>query len=154
MRWHYRDTLLVSLFPVAFAFHIIEEWVGGFPEWVALVAGGELPRTAFISINGTAMAVMLVGVRATIANEKNGWVGIAIATVLLVNGFAHIAGSLVTRSYSPGLFTGVVLYLPLAQLALIRAWLQSSRGLFARGLLVGLAAHALVLAVAYALVTD
>lgn len=150
VRWHYRDALLVWLFPVSFALHIVEEWVGGFPEWIALFLGSDLPRAAFLVINAVAWIAMALAARATIAREEHGWMGIAIATILLVNAIAHIAGSLVTRSYSPGLFTSIVLYLPLGQLALTRAWLQSRDGAFGKGVLAGIALHALVVVIAYA----
>ena len=153
MRWHYRDAALVWLFPLSYALHILEEWFGGFPEWVALVAGAALPRPAFIAINVIAMAMMVLAARAAIAHEKWGWTATAIATVLFVNGLAHIIGSLVTRGYSPGLFTGVVLYLPIGQLALWRAWEQAPRSTFVTGVIAGLIAHAVVVAVAYAVAT-
>lgn len=152
MRWHYRDAQLVWLFPVCFSLHLMEEWFGGFPEWMARVVGSELPRAAFIGINAFAMLALLMAVRATVATERNGWMGVAIATILFVNGIAHVLGSLVTRSYSPGLLTGIVLYLPIGQLTLIRAWLQSPRAMFARGVVTGLVVHALVVVVAYAFV--
>lgn len=153
MRWDYRDAQLVRLFPASYACHLVEEWVGGFPEWVSLIAGSAVPRGAFIAINIVAFLVMVLAVRATIRREANGWMAIAIATVLFVNGIAHGVASVVTQTYSPGLITGVVLYLPLGQLALLRAWVQAPPGLFGRGVLTGLAVHALVVLVAYAMRT-
>jgi hypothetical protein len=76
--------------------------------------------------------------------------GIAIATVLLINGVAHLLGSIVTGTYSPGLFTGVILYLPLASLVLLRAWSQAEPAVRTIGVVAGIAVHALVLVVAYA----
>ena len=154
MRWHYRDPLLVWLLPLAYAFHILEEWFGGFPEWLAVVTGSPLPRGAFIVINAVALAVMILATRAAARRESHGWMGIAIATILLVNGIAHILGSLVTGTYSPGLLTGVVLYLPLAQLALARAWSQAEGAMFGRGVVAGIALHALVFVIAYAASTS
>jgi len=144
MRWHYRDPLLVWLLPLAYAVHILEEWFGGFPEWVALFVGAALPRTAFVAINAAAMAAMILAARATTRRESNGWMAIAIATILLVNGFAHILASVFTGTYSPGLVTGVVLYLPLAQLALLRAWSQADKAMFGRGVWTGIALHVLI----------
>jgi hypothetical protein len=120
---------------------------------VALIAGSALPRPAFIGINAAAMLTMVVAVRATVVSENNGWMGIAIATVLFINGIAHVAGSLLTARYSPGLVTGVILYLPLAQLTLMRAWLQAQPGLFGRGIVVGVAVHALVGVIAFVTTT-
>lgn len=151
MRWHYRDPLLVWLLPVSYGIHIIEEWIGGFPEWIAVVAGSPLPRGAFIIINAIALIAMILATRATTQSEKNGWMGIAIATIVFVNGLLHVFGSLTTGTYSPGLFTSLVLYLPISQLALLRAWFQAERSLFVRGVVAGVFAHAAVVAIVYAL---
>jgi hypothetical protein len=149
MRWHYRDALLVWLMPIAYALHIVEEWYGGFPEWFALVIGSPLPRESFIAINAAAFAAMLAAAHAATRKETNGWMAVAIATILLVNGVAHIAGTLVTRSYSAGLFTSIVLYLPIAQLVLFRAWSQAEGPAFGRGVAAGVALHAIVVALAW-----
>jgi hypothetical protein len=149
VRWHYRDPLLVWLLPLAYALHILEEWSGGFPEWVGRVVGSPLPRPAFVLINATAVFLMVLATRATTRREANGWMGVAVATILLINGLAHLLGSLATGTYSPGLFTGVVLYLPLASLLLLRAWTQTQEGQFGKGVLAGIALHALVVVVAY-----
>lgn len=151
MRWHYRDPALLWLLPLAYALHILEEWFAGFPEWVALVVGASLPRTPFVIINAIAMAVMIAAIRTSTAREDNGWMGIAAASILFVNAFAHLLGSTLTRVYSPGLISGVVLYLPIAGLVLLRAWSQAQHGAFARGVAVGIGVHALVFVVAYAL---
>jgi hypothetical protein len=150
MRWHYRDPQLVWLLPLSYALHILEEWFGGFPEWMAVMLGSPLRRSAFIAINAVAFAVMVLATRATTRRESNGWMGIAISTILLVNGVAHVLGSVVTGGYSPGLITGVILYVPLAQLALMRAWGQAERAMFVRGVVTGVGLHALVFVVAYA----
>ena len=151
MRWHYRDPLLAWLLPAAYGMHILEEWLLGFPEWLALAAGSPLPRRAFISVNAVAFTSMLAATRAAIRSEKNGWLSVAIAAVLLVNALAHILGTLVTGTYSPGLFTGVTLYLPLSQLTLLRAWSQAAGGAFGKGICAGLLVHLCVSLLAFAL---
>lgn len=151
MRWDYRDPSLAWLFVAAFAAHVLEEWVGGFPEWLAFVAGAPLPRGAFVVINGVALVAMAGGTLAATRRESLGWIAIAIATLLFANGVLHILGSIATGRYSPGLITGVILYVPLGQLALMRAWQQAPDAFFVRGVLAGLAVHALVSFVAFAL---
>ena len=141
--------MLVALLPVSYALHVLEEWFGHFPEWMALVLGAPLPRPAFIAINAVALIAMSVAARAAVARERNGWLMVVIATVLLINGIAHIVGTLVTGTYSPGLVTGAILYLPLAPLALIRARSQLDPAAFTRGVVVGVALHALVVVVAF-----
>ena len=151
MRWQYRDPWLAWLLPLAFALHILEEWFAGFPEWVALVVGSPLPRTAFVVINAIALTVMIAAIRVSTTREDDGWMAIASASILFINAFAHVLGSVVTRSYSPGLITGVVFYLPIAGLVLLRASSQAQGGGFARGVAGGVAIHAAVVVVAYAL---
>ncbi|HEV3486821.1 MAG TPA: HXXEE domain-containing protein [Vicinamibacterales bacterium] len=153
MRWHYRDAALLWLFPPAYLLHVAEElWGGpGFPQWLAMVAGQPLPYAAFAVINTIGMIVLIVGVRAAARHEASGWIAVAIATVATVNALLHIGGSLLTGTYSPGLITAVVLYVPLGQLLLIRALHQADRRGFARGIVVGVLIHAVVSAIALAL---
>jgi Protein of unknown function with HXXEE motif len=141
MRWHYRDGPLLWVFPPAYLAHLAEEvWAGpGFPEWFALVAGRPLPRGAFAAINLIAFAVLLAGIRAAIHRESAGWIAIAIASVVSLNALLHIAGSVLTGTYSPGLITGVVLYLPAGQLLLIRGLHQVEPPRFIRGVMAGIA---------------
>jgi hypothetical protein len=151
VRWSYRDPLLVWLFVPAYAAHVVEEWFGGFPQWLALITGAPLPGDAFIMINGIAMLAMLAAIRAALRRESLGWLAIAIAALLFTNALLHALGSIVTGTYSPGLVTGAILYIPLGQLALMRAWSQAPPGFFARGVCAGLGAHALVSVTAFAL---
>ena len=58
----------------------------------------------------------------------------------IANGFGHLAGSAVTRSYSPGAVSGACLWAPLGLVALRR----SRRSLTRRDRRRGLAAGALV----------
>jgi hypothetical protein len=148
MRWHYRDPLLAWSFPCAYAAHLVEEWMGGLPEWLAVITGQPLPRGAFVIINAVAFAVCVGATAAATRRERHGWMGVAIASLFFLNGALHLLGSLVTGTYSPGLFTGVVLYLPLGQLALLRAWHQAEGATFSHGVAAGVAVHALVVIVA------
>ena len=144
MRWQYNDPLLAWLLVGAYGVHILEEWFGGFPEWLAVVAGAPLPRGAFLAINAVALLVAIAGTRVATRNVSRAWIAIALAAVLFVNALLHILGSVVTGTYSPGLFTSVILYVPLGGLALLRAWYQAPDGWFVRGILVGLGVHAFV----------
>jgi hypothetical protein len=151
LRWHYRDPSLAWLLPLAYAAHLLEEWFAGFPEWIGLIAGAPLPRAAFIVINAIAMALAIAATRASTRRDEYGWAGIAVASVLFVNAFAHAFGTVITRTYSPGLITGLVLYAPIAGLVLLRASTQALPGAFGRGVAVGVAAHAIVFVIAFAM---
>jgi uncharacterized protein with HXXEE motif len=150
MRWHYRDPPLLWLLVAAYACHVAEEWFGGFPEWFAVVGGRTLPRDAFVAINAVGLAVMVAATWAAARRDASGWLAIAVASLLFINALAHVAGSIVTRSYSPGLISSVVVYLPLTQLVLVRAWHQVPSPLFWRAVAAGALAHAVVTTIAVA----
>ena len=149
MRWHYRDSLLVWAFVAAFGAHILEEWWGGFPEWLALVAGNPLPRPAFVLFNTGGMLIAATAAHAATRSEARGWAAVALATALMSNGILHALGSVATGTYSPGLLTAMILYVPLSLLFFMRATVQASSGMMTRGVLVGLAFHALVIMAAF-----
>ena len=146
MRWHYRDSALLWLFPPAYALHVLEELFAGegFPRWVARVAASPVPLDAFVLINAAGMALLLVAVRRASRDERAGWMAVAVATIAVVNGVAHLLGTLLTAHYSPGLISGIVLYVPLGSLTLLRAVYQAGADAIARGVTAGLGIHAAV----------
>ena len=106
VRWQYHDPGLVWLVVAAFAAHVVEEYLAGFPGWFAHLSGRPLPVTAFLWINGVALPVIVVTAWVGLRRGWE-WIPIALATVVLVNGVAHVLGSLATGTYSPGLLTGI-----------------------------------------------
>ena len=150
MRWHYRDAALLWLFVPAYLAHLAEELLGGFPAWIQVVVGRPLPMTAFLGINAVALALLVVGIRVAIRRESAGWMAVAVAAVVTLNAVLHLFGSVITGTYSPGLITGVVVYVPLGLLTLLRAWQQQPSATFGRGVAAGVLVHAIVSAVAFA----
>ena len=152
MRWHYRDAALLWLFPPAYLAHLAEEvWGGeGFSLWLGRILGQPLPFASFVAINTVAFVLLILGTAAAARRESRGWIAVAVATVVSINALLHLAGSVVTRTYSPGLVTGIVLYLPLGQLLLIRALHQVEPARFMRGVLAGVAIHTAVVIAAAA----
>jgi hypothetical protein len=144
VRWHYRDAGLLWLFVPAYLVHVGEEWAGGFPAWIGTVVGRALPVAAFLGINVVALVLVVVGIRAAIREDRHGWIAVALATIMLVNTVAHAVGAALTGSYSPGLMSAVVLYVPLGSLALIRAFDQAPRAQLTRGIALGFLIHAVV----------
>jgi uncharacterized protein with HXXEE motif len=151
MRWHYRDGGLLWLFVPAFAAHVGEEWVGDFPHWIGTIVGRPLPAGGFFIVNGIGLLLVIAGIRAAVRQERYGWIAVAVATIALVNTLAHAAGAALTASYSPGLISAVVLYVPFASLTLIRAFDQAPRAQLTRGIVAGLLIHAAVFLVAFTL---
>jgi hypothetical protein len=149
MRWEYRDAALLWLFVPAYMIHVAEEWFAGFTAWVARFAGRPVPADAFLIINGIALLLLIAAIRASTRNQASGWMAIAVATIALVNTMSHVGGAIFTQSYSPGLVSAVILYVPLGSLTMIRAWDQAPAEQLTRGIVAGMALHALVFIVAF-----
>jgi hypothetical protein len=98
--------------------HIIEEfvWPGGFGNWWRAyhpeIARSASPRFLFW-IN----AALLFGC-VSVAVDRNTPIGpaffLTMCALLACNGVFHLAATLRTRRYSPGVVTGTLFYVPLA----------------------------------------
>jgi hypothetical protein len=115
--------------PLAYALHVIEEAYGGrgLVEWMilAVAAGGARIRPSW---------------RWTLASA---------GTILLVNGVCHVAASVATRYYVPGMWTGLAFYIPLGAVLLFRARRLVRPGIFRAAVAVGFVIHAAVLWVVF-----
>ncbi|APR75391.1 Hypothetical protein A7982_00737 [Minicystis rosea] len=105
---------LIWLFPAAFALHITEESLG-FPRWVTQVLGGSMDVRAFY-VNNAVFMLILVSLCALAARTRARW---AVALLYLwttaqelCNALFHLYTQVVFNAYSPGLFTAMLLYIP------------------------------------------
>jgi hypothetical protein len=149
-RWHYRDPLLVWLFPLSYAGHLVEETLAGegLRFWLGRLGPAPLSLTGFVLLNAVAMTAFIAGAMIATRRQGTGWPVIAMATLVLLNALLHVLGTLVTRTYSPGLVTSVVLYVPLGALTVLRASTQASSVEWQLGLVAGVAAQAIVTSLA------
>jgi hypothetical protein len=138
----------VWLYPATYAIHILEElWGGeGFTAWLARIAGVELAAQQFLDWNALALLLMSAGVLLTLRWRHLRWLLLAYGVAFLLNALSHLAASLYTVSYSPGLVSGLLLWLPLGAFTLIYFKPTLSRRGRRAGLLVGLSMHCVVLA--------
>jgi len=138
------------LFPATYLIHIAEEyWAGeGFYNWISRVAGGNLTAERFLALNAVAWVVMLTLCLLAAIYPEMRVIVIAFATVTLLNGLAHISGTAITLSYSPGLISGLFVWIPLGAATLYHNHTCTRRAHFNLGVIVGLALHAIVAIVA------
>jgi hypothetical protein len=110
------------LFPATYALHIIEEYRAGegFRRWIRRIARIVLSPAQFLSVNAALWVVMTFAVLSVHSLSADGWIVVALAVLVAVNALGHLMGTLVTRSYSPGLATGLGLWTPLGIYTLIR----------------------------------
>lgn len=113
-------TLLAWALAMAAGLHIFEEFAypGGFKAWWCVYrpdTAGSVSNRFLIIINALLLAFSVTVALAVQAPRGNGvaaW--LALAALLFSNALFHIMGALATRRYSPGMITGIVLYIPIA----------------------------------------
>ena len=134
------------LLPLTYLVHIAEEYWGGtgFYRWIARVVGAELSAQTFLKLNAIFWVVMMVMVGSAVWTHAADWLITALGAIVLINGMAHTIGSLLTQSYSPGLVSGLCLWIPLGVWTLRRAWRCERQVALRLGVLLGLLLHGLV----------
>ena len=137
------------LFPVSYLAHIAEEYWGGFPAWIARFWGVASSDTNFLAWNGGAWVMMCVGVALVLVTKSYRWLLVSFGTVVLINGVVHALASVATWSYSPGVVSGLLLYVPLGAFTLLRAKRSVNARTLRAGLIVGVLMHAVVVLLAF-----
>jgi hypothetical protein len=138
-------TPAVWLFPVTYLLHLCEEYWGGegFPAWISQLADVSLTRQEFVIMNSVGFVLMTIGA-VLIAKNNWRWLLTAFGGIVLLNGALHLVSSVVTWSYSPGLISGVLCWLPLGGLTIYRQSQQAARRSFTIGIVLALVLHGLV----------
>lgn len=136
----------IRLFPLTYVAHIAEEvWGGpGFAAWAQQSVGLRLSTAELIVWNAIGWVAMTAGIALVGRSAKWRWVLTALGGIILGNVLLHTIGSIVTRSYSPGLISSVVLWLPLGLLTLSHEWRHAATSTFLKGLAGVIVFHALV----------
>ena len=132
----------VGLFPLAYGLHIAEEYAFHFPAYVENVTGRNFSNSQFLLLNAVFWLLMTATVVVVLARPSRMWLVITLAAILGINAMAHILGSIVTATWSPGTVTAALLYVPLVVYALRRVLPHVRRGLAARAVALGAAFHA------------
>jgi Protein of unknown function with HXXEE motif len=113
MKWLFAGFLAAS------ALHMAEEYFypGGFMDVMKRLNPSFAPFVTVpmaIVVNGLQLVLCVV---ALAVGERSTILGISVAGLLFLNGLVHIGGCIKARGYSPGVVTGVALYLPLSAYA-------------------------------------
>jgi uncharacterized protein with HXXEE motif len=105
----------VWLLPASYLAHIGEELFAGegFPAWATRLGLLRIDERQFLVLNGVCWLLMTGAVLAIRKAPILRWLLVTLGTVVLINGLAHAAATVITRSYSPGLVTGLAFWTPL-----------------------------------------
>ncbi len=105
---------------IAALIHIFEEFVfpGGFKAWWCAYRpeiAASVTNRFLVIIN---VVLVLFSANVALAAQARGGNGVAawlaLAALLAANAVFHIVGAIQTRRYSPGIVSGIFLYIPLA----------------------------------------
>ena len=134
------------LLPATYLVHIAEEyWVGiGFPAWVTGLGFARLTPELFLRLNAAAWIVMTIGVALAVAIQPLRFLIVSFSAAVLINGMAHTVASILTMTYSPGLISGLLLWIPLGSMILSRTWRAVPRLQFWAGIIIGITLHAMI----------
>lgn len=140
------------LLPLSYLLHLAEEWWGGegFAVWTARALGAPVSTTRFLVLNSIVWPLFALLTTAAILRPRLAWFPVTFATVVVVNAGLHVLGALATSSYSPGLITGILLYLPVGIAALAHGRRVVTPRAFQLAVLFGFLIHAAVAVIAFA----
>jgi hypothetical protein len=150
MRWHYADPPLLWLYPATYAVHIVEEqWLNqGYVHWMRL-RGAPVPEEVFVIGHAVGLVLMIAGTWLATHRAHYAWIAVALALAVLLNTAGHLTASIAAQSYSPGLGSAFVLWMPLGLLTLIRAWYQASRREWWGGLCTAALIHLVIVSLTH-----
>jgi hypothetical protein len=133
--------------PAAYVSHVAEEAFGGhgLTEWMAAGGGVRLSMAEFLGLNLIGAGILCLAVWEARRSKLWRWPLVSGATIILVNGIWHIALCVMTRSYVPGVWTGLFLYVPVGGVLLARLRRLMSPWLFACAMAIGFMIHGVVL---------
>jgi hypothetical protein len=109
------------LFPVAYLFHILEEHWADFNGWVAELWQVESSDAYFLIWNFMALLGMTVSVCLVLKTKSWRWLILGFGWSVLGNGLLHLWASIRNPTYTPGVLTSLVCWLPLGVYTIWRA---------------------------------
>jgi hypothetical protein len=101
---------------IASVLHVTEEYYfpGGFLSWAKkILPKYEKRLNAKFAVIVNGLFIMLCAAGVLTGMKYPGFI-LSISGLILVNGILHILSSVFTKSYSPGLITSLILYIPTA----------------------------------------
>jgi hypothetical protein len=133
-------------FPTTLPIHIAEEfWAGeGFLSWNARATGAVFTVSKFFTLVSIGFLLVLTGVLLARRYQKMRWIISALATIFLINGFSHVIATITHRHYSPGLISGVLLWIPFSIWILINEHRIASKRSFLSGTITGVLIHVVI----------
>jgi hypothetical protein len=129
------------LFPSTYVLHIAEEFWGGegYSAHMAKTKGVSLTAARFFFLTGLGALLMVAGIVIAERLHFLQLLLVILGTVVLVNGLSHTITGARTARYNPGLWTGILLWIPLGALTLLGLKGGMGGGRYFTGVTIGVA---------------
>jgi hypothetical protein len=126
--------------------HIAEEFWGGegFLKWNARASGITFSVEKFLLLLSFGFALVLVGALLVRKYPRMRWIVSALATIYLINGMSHLISTISNHRYSPGLISGVLLWIPGGVWILLYESRNTTRKTYYGGAITGVGIHAII----------
>ena len=139
----------VWLFPPTYVIHLTEEYfaAGGFPLWAERTLAIRFSTAEFAAWSTLAFGLTCLGAWLVSRDSKFRFIEISLAIAVLGNVAMHVVASLLLWTYSPGLVSGVLIWMPVGAVRLRSARRASTRRGYIAGIYLGLSVVLITVAV-------
>jgi hypothetical protein len=115
---NHEHLLWIALF--AYCMHMLEEYELNWRGWASNVFKLPVDWPSFYIVNALVVAV---GICCAMVGWREPWFALSFPALMLINAtFFHVLPTIVTRVYSPGVTTAIVLFYPIAIWCYWGAW--------------------------------
>ena len=137
------------LFPLTYVIHFTEEYLaaGGFPLWAERTLAIRFSDAEFTAWSTLALGLTCLGAWLVSRDSKFRFIEVSLAIAVLGNVAMHVVVSLLAWTYSPGLVSAVLIWIPLGAVRLRSARRASSRRGYIAGVYLGLSVVLITMAV-------
>ena len=106
------DILWIAL--VCYLIHMMEETIYGWLSWTQRVLGLAATWPEFVVVNAF---VAVLGIACACIGWRRPWAALVFPALMLTNGLVfHLGAALISGTFSPGMITGMVLFVPVGLL--------------------------------------
>ncbi|MEP6743591.1 MAG: HXXEE domain-containing protein, partial [bacterium] len=134
------------LIPVTYLIHIVEEYWGGegYSAYILRVRGVHFSSARFLVVQCLGAMMMAGGVILARRFNFPHLMVIIMASIVLVNGLTHTLTSISNGGYGPGLFSSLLIWMPLGIFLLVHFKKKVSRKRYLLGIAIGVVVNVLV----------
>jgi len=130
----------LSLFPLTYLAHLAEEYLmgGGYSNYLLRRYSVELSPRRFLILQSLGLSLMIAGATLAITLRFPVTMLAMFSAIIFGNSLVHIVRSIRDCTYTPGLLTAVILWLPLSITTVTAIWQTASFAKLLFALLIGL----------------